>query len=684
MNLQQGQMPMADRDIRERDILVAPNEYAYVQDLTKGDIVLYVGPTKVSLSNTERMIEHVGGRFLPMRGDDAGNSVHRFAEATSSQYIMLQNPPKDQTARPGKGANSAVALDFGRTIVVPGPAEFPLWPGQMATVIDGHRLRENEYLVVRVYENEGQTSSIGTESIIRGTDLSFYVPTTGLEVVPDQSGRFVRTAWRMDASRGLHLRVTSAFEATEDGALPAGSYIAGQDVFVRGGDGFFFPNRNLEVIAEVEAIPLAEKEGIYVRNLETGKLRTVLGPTSYLVDPTKEALAKRHLSAQTLALYQLESHRSDRAPSIYVPPSQSVLVIAPNRREVLMGPQIRVLDYDEELEILQLSTGRPKSNENLLATSFLQVQGNKVSDRVQLKTSDHVDISVSLSYRVSFVGDNERWFAVKNYVGLLCDHLGSIIRAATRGNSIHAFHQQSAQLLRNSILGLHDEAGKRAGRHFEENGMWVYDVEVLEVQILDEEVLEMLQDSQRAAIASTIRRSQEDLRLGDEELKESVNLQVLQYQIATLQQSVAHESESRHLELARTFTRLEVDKLDRSTRANSAAEASTISSQALIQAKRAQSELNASEINARAEAFCKQMESLQPELIATLQSLGNKQLAGELTKNLAPLAILGGDSVAEVAGRLLESLPLGGSGGSGMRALLQNGSPDASTEQSDS
>ena len=39
---------MAEREIRERDILVAPHEFAYVQDLTKGDIVLYVGPTKIS------------------------------------------------------------------------------------------------------------------------------------------------------------------------------------------------------------------------------------------------------------------------------------------------------------------------------------------------------------------------------------------------------------------------------------------------------------------------------------------------------------------------------------------------------------------------------------------------------------------------------------------------------------
>ncbi len=670
---------MADRDIRERDILVAPNEYAYVQDLTKGDIVLYVGPTKVSLSNTERMIEHKGGRFLPMGGEDAGNSVHRFVEATSSQYIMLQNPPRDMTTQPVKGANSAVALEYGRTIVVPGPAEFPLWPGQMATVIDGHRLRENEYLVVRVYESDGQNSDIGTESIIRGTDLSFYLPSTGLEVVPDDEGRFVRRAWRMEASRGLHLRVTAAFQADEESELPPGAYIAGQDVFIRGSEGFFFPNHNLEVIAEVQAIPLAEKEGIYVRNLETGKLRTVLGPTSYLVDPTKEALAKRHLSAHALSLYQLESHRSDRAPSIYVPPSQAVLVIAPNRREVVVGPQIRVLDYDEELEVLHLSTGRPKSNETLLATSFLQVQGNKVSDRVQLKTADHVDISVSLSYRVSFVGDNERWFSVKNYVGLLCDHLGSIIRSVTRGNSIHSFHKESAQILRNAILGMHEEGGKRAGRHFEENGMWVYDVEVLEVQILDEAVLSMLQDSQRAAIASTIRRNQEDLRLGDEELKESVNLQVLQYQIATLQQSVVHESESRELELARTVTKLEVDKLDRVSRAKNAAEAASIASVARMESKSAESELEAREIAARADAFCKQMGSLQPELISTLQSLGNKQLAGELTRNLAPLAILGGDSVADVASRLLESLPLGSGGAKGMRALLQTGSESESS-----
>jgi len=58
-------------------------------------------------------------------------------------------------------------------------------------------------------------------------------------------------------------------------------------------------------------------------------------------------------------------------------------------------------------------------------------------------------------------------------------------------------------------------------------------------------------------------------------------------------------------------------------------------------------------------AFKEQMSALQPDLVATLRVLGNQQLTTELTRHLSPLAILGGESVASVAERLLKSLPLG-------------------------
>ncbi|HWN70347.1 MAG TPA: hypothetical protein VNM90_22055, partial [Haliangium sp.] len=646
-----------------------------VQDLTKGDIVLYVGPTKISLSNTERMIVLRDGHFEPVRGDEAGLGVHRFVEATSSQYIILENPPQDLQARPVKGANSGIPLRSGRKNVVPGPAEFPLWPGQRAQVIDGHELRQNEYLRVRVYDDMGQGVPIGTELIVRGTDVSFYIPPSGREVVPKADGSYVRRAWRMEKNKGLHVRVVAPFEAGEDDQVPPGRYLAGQDIFLRGREGLFFPTDNLEVVGEVAPVPLAEKEAIYVRALDTGKLTTVEGPINYLLDPTREELVGRPLDARRAALYQIDpdGRAKHRALSIYVPPSTAVMVTAKNKREVVVGPQTRILAYDEELEVLRLSTGRPKSDDELLSTCFLQVQGNKVSDLVRVKTADHVELEVLLSYRVSFVGDSERWFNVKDYVGLLCDHLGSIIRAAARGSVIEDFQAASTDLLRSAILGPRSDSGAREGRHFQENGLWVYDVEVLDVRILDQDVKAMLAEAQRLAIMSTITRRQEELRLGDEQLKESVNQAIYSAQMSTLSRAAEHEAVSRSVEVARANTRLELDKLDQIERATHEAEALDIRSRARLTVAEREAALERQALEARAAAFREQMQALQPELIATLKSLAGQKLAGELSRHLSPLAILGGESVAEVAGRLLDKLPLGpsASGGRGdIRGVL--------------
>jgi len=228
-----------------------------------------------------------------------------------------------------------------------------------------------------------------------------------------------------------------------------------------------------------------------------------------------------------------------RAVSIYIPPSVAVLVIAKNKREVVKGPQTRILDFDEELEVLRLSTGKPKTDEKLLSTCFLQVDGNKVSDIVRVKTNDHVDIQLLLSYRVSFLDqESSKWFNVKNYVGLLCDHLASIVRSAVRSSPIDAFHAKSIDIIRNAILGPKQGDEKRAGRRFSENGMVVYDVEVLDVNILDADVRKLLSDAQRAAIVAEIKKEEEELRLKAEKLKESVNQQLSEVRKETLHKEV--------------------------------------------------------------------------------------------------------------------------------------------------
>jgi hypothetical protein len=638
-------------DTRERDILVASNEYAYVQDLTKGDIVLYVGPTKISLSNTERLVDYQHDRFVPIRADE-GSSIATFVTATSSQYIVLENPPKDPNVKTTKGNNSAVELRIGRKIVVPGPASFPLWPGQRARVVDGHALREDEYLVVRIYD-EGHGEPIGTERIVRGTDTSFYVPETGLEVMPAAGGSYVRKARRLRKGAGLHLRVVKTSEAGQ----------AGQDVFIADGEGYFFPTSSVEVVSEIKAIPLGEREGIYARDIATGHITTITGPINYLPDPTRVDVVVRPLDDDRADLYGVPKNTvSARALSIYVPSSFAVLVTAKNKREVVRGPQTRVLDYDEDLEVLQLSTGRPKTSERTLRTCFLQTEGNKVSDVLRLKTADHNELEVAVSYRVSFVGPNDvRWFNVTDYVGLLCDHAGSLLRAAVRACSIETFYQSSTEILRTAILGEKREGEPRPGRHFEENGMWIYDVEVLDVRILDPEVQELLGGAQRNAIIADVTRRQELLHLETERLKEQVRRALCDEQSQTMGAEQTRVEKKRAVDLAT---------------AESAAAVSQVADLSRLVSKEREQDLERKMLESRVAAFRDQMSALAPELIATLKTLGHQQLAAELTKNASPLAILGGESVTEVVERLLGALPIGAD--SSVKALLQkNGQKDA-------
>ena len=116
---------------------------------------------------------------------------------------------------------------------ISGPANFALWPGQTAQVVQGHSLRSNQYVVARVYDEEAAqenwnnsivrpadsdedkkpekkpvashavgidpvTLTTGKLIVIKGTDVSFYIPPTGIEVLKDVSAsatnNYVRNA----------------------------------------------------------------------------------------------------------------------------------------------------------------------------------------------------------------------------------------------------------------------------------------------------------------------------------------------------------------------------------------------------------------------------------------------------------------------------------------------------------
>jgi major vault protein len=247
---------------------------------------------------------------------------------------------------------------------------------------------------------------------------------------------------------------------------------------------------------------------------------------------------------------------------------------------------------------------------------------------------------------------------VKNYVGLLCDHLGSILRSASRGWAIEPFYAGATDLLRTAVLG-DKKDGPRAGRLFEENGMWVYDVEVLEVKILDPDVKKLLADAQRAAIVAEVGHRDEERRLAGERLRASVDMQIAEAQTAAVSTALQLDEARAEANRRRTKVAIELDRLERVGRAESEASARGALREAEALGAERMAEIEKKKLEARVAAFEKQMAAFAPELIATLKTLGHQQLAASLAEHVGPLAILGGGSVSDIVEKLLGQLPVG-------------------------
>ena len=257
-----------DRHSRERELVLAPNEFAYVLDTTKGHINCYVGPHKTSLAQTDSPVvfNKKTKRFDPVNIE---YGIQLFATAPANWYMILKNPAEGNAAPKCGTSNTSPGLLVGKKINVHGPASAPLWPGQMVKVIKGHRLQSNNYLVVQIYDakeaNENpeavyggdtpdghQAFVAGQKVVIKGTNVSFYMPPTGAEVCPDEKGEYVRNAETLQ-------RLEYAILISEDG-----------EKYYQRGEAVVFPKPDQSFVVKnnkrkFKAIELSEISGLYIK-----------------------------------------------------------------------------------------------------------------------------------------------------------------------------------------------------------------------------------------------------------------------------------------------------------------------------------------------------------------------------------------------------------------------------------
>lgn len=789
---------------QDRDLVLPPNTYAFVLDTTKGNVSAYVGPRSGTLSPTDRLVTWTGKRFVPTT--DFNQAIQPFIKAAEGQYVILTDPASDDSESfPREGTiNTATPLDAGRKIVLPGPVSFALWPGQTAQVLPGHTLNLNQYLVAQVYEpdaaqenmeraiaapsaGEGESESVteareftmGERIVIRGTEVSFYIPPTGIEVLPeDNRSRYVRDAASLESLeycvlvgedgkrryergpavvfpgptetfieekgsrkfRAIELNPQSALyiKALADHEFLGDQYQEGDEIFVTGEKcPIYFPRPEHSVIhygnqRKHHAVAIPAGEGRYVLDRERGQVDLVEGPQMFLPDPRKQVVVRRVLDEKATALMypgnveaaqvnaQLRSERfakgeeflsaepvmaanlastgesgalatsyfatstfagdKMRRSTSYTPPrtitldtkyhgavtvsvwpGYAVLVIdKTGNRRVEQGPTNLLLQYDESLMAMALSTGRPKGTGQPFRTVYLRTVNNAVGDLILVETKDLVPVVMELSLRVNFEEENsEKWFDVEDYVALLTDHCRSRLRNVAKRHGIEKFYSETIDIVRDALLGEVTD-GKRAGLTFAENGMRLVDVEVLTVKIEHAETERLLASATQRALEGTIQLSEAEQEAERQKRLEEIQRERLassnetaevrsQFTIQGITRTQKERLEEIAANLAAAAKRGEVEEV---RRAEELADA-----EASVQIMRGENEVALERLRGEVEQYVKRMAALNPAFIAAINDFGDKAFVDQLVSALGPAALATGVTSADLLDRAFKGTP---------------------------
>ena len=799
---------------RDRDLIIAQSMYAFVLDKTKGIIGVCVGPFKTSLAGTDQPVRYDEDKreFVEC---DIQVAVKQFPVANDGSYLVLENPATDNK-HPKQGSSGMEELDYGRKINIRGPVTFPLWAGQIAKVIPGHNLKSNEYLLVRVYNEEEATKNwseavikpqnvtvskegheenkdlsipeeekiikekeipkpdltTGKQLTIKGTEVSFYIPPTGIEVLPERDANknandgFVRNAVTLERLEycilldedgnkryvkgpavvfprptetfitennskkfraielneisGIYIKVIADYKDEDDK-----DHKVGEELFITGKNQMIYYPRPEHAVIKYDgqekhhsvAIPAGEAR--YVLNRISGDISLKKGPVMFLPDPRTEVIVRRVIDPKITSIWfpgndealeynkrMMNITRSKRADEFvtdreamrnmgplpgglgtaqsfatigaviaqekfagdaidrrttFTPPrtitldtkysgavsidiwtGYAILVIGKGgNRRVVVGPKTVLLEYDESLGIMELSTGKPKSDDKLIKTAYLRVTNNKVSDIITVETRDLVKVEIRLSYLVNFVGEPEKWFDVENYVKLLTQHLRSVVNNAIKKKGIEEFYDSSTDIIRDTVLDVSDGTTERPGLTFKENGMHIYDVEVLDVKITDSTIAINLVKAQRDVVSQTLDLAARRRELEAVKEKEKISQEIAELRNTTkiedFRLAIRETEEGLKAKISKLNSDLEEKNMDIQIN-NANLEKEKFSADQDLEISANKQKLDLEKAKEETEEVVSILKAIQPELIATMKTMSNQELAKVLAQNLPKAA----------------------------------------------
>ena len=466
-------------------------------------------------------------------------------------------------------------------------------------------LTNRQYAVVLNPVDDDGKPQLGRRKLIKGYVSFFLVPGEILE-------KGIQDVYCLGEDDGLILRCTESFEDKFNGSEKRKP---GDRWMIRGPTDYV-PPVEVEIVASRKAVPLDDNEGIYVRDVRTGKVRSVVAQT-YMLKESEELWEKDlppNMEALVMAASDPVADRNEkgtakpvgkarnrtRVISYRVPHNAAMQIYdyKEKKARVIFGPDLVMLGPDEQFTQLSLSGGKPK-RPNEIKSLVLLLGPDFCTDIITIETADHARLQLQLSYNWHFqiadttsVEEGAKLFSVPDFVGDLCKAVASRVRGAVASVQFDDFHKNSARIIRSSVFGLDDKGKVRGSFHFPANNLYITSIDIQSAEPVDQRTRDALQKSVQLAIEITTNSQEAAARHEAERLEQEAKGKLERQQIKD--QAAAEEARCHLLELQASSAAVESTGHAKAE-AQARAEAARIEGEAAVQQARLKAEVTCCE-----------------------------------------------------------------------------------------
>ncbi|CBY25003.1 unnamed protein product [Oikopleura dioica] len=476
-------------------------------------------------------------------------------------------------------------------------------------------LSSRQYCVIEDPVDANLKNQRGKKILRRGEATFFLHPE---ESIPKGIQNFII----LGEDEGLVLTANEAFTDENNISRKPG------DKWMFKGPGEFVPTVETDIKCLNKAVALAETEGVYIRDVKTGRVRSEIG-TTYLLKENEEFWEKE-LPEHVTKLIGIDpvtnrNNRIDvssdimrqreaaRVVSLEVPQNAACQLydFRAKKSRVVFGPELVMLQPDEQFTVLSLSGDKPKKP-GVIKSLVLLLGPDFCTDVVDVETVDHARLRLNVSYNWNFNMEKakasdeakEKLFCVPDFIGDMCKTTASRIRGVVATKTFDEFHKDSAKIIRGSVLSFADTEKTRVKDRLEfpNNHLVITSVDIQCVEPVDQRTKDSLMKSVQLAIEITTNsqeaKAKQDALRVEQQAKGELERQRIQ------DDAEAEKSKQDLLKLQAASAALESCGQAKAE-AKSRAEASAIEFQASVEQARLRAEAQSIEADAELERLQK-------------------------------------------------------------------------------